>query len=177
MRVIAGKLGGLPLQSPKQYKTHPMSDKMRNGLFNVLGDIKGLSVLDVFAGSGALAIEAISRGAKNAVTVESDKTANKAITENVHDVGLEEEIKIAKSYFISWSSRNQNQKFDIILADPPYHDLHMKNFVKLVKHLKDTGTLVLSWPKSEEQLELQGLKIIKNKDYGDGHLVFYRKVS
>ncbi len=70
MRVIAGWLGGQNFDSPKSNRVHPMSDKMRGAIFGVLGDIKGLTVLDAFSGSGALAIESISRGAKSAIAID-----------------------------------------------------------------------------------------------------------
>jgi 16S rRNA (guanine966-N2)-methyltransferase len=76
MRVIAGFLGGRNFDSPGGHRTHPMSDKVRGAVFGVLGDIKGLSVLDAFAGSGALSIEAVSRGAKYAVAIDVDKRAH-----------------------------------------------------------------------------------------------------
>jgi 16S rRNA (guanine966-N2)-methyltransferase len=83
MRIIAGRLGGRHFASPQGRRTHPMSDKMRGALFNALGDIDGLSVLDAFAGSGALAFEAVSRGAGHAVAIDVDKSAQRAIAENI----------------------------------------------------------------------------------------------
>ena len=72
MRIIAGYLGGRQFNSPRSNRTHPMSDKARGGLFNALGDISGLTVLDAFAGSGALSFEAISRGAESVIAVDID---------------------------------------------------------------------------------------------------------
>ncbi len=176
MRVIAGYLGGRNFYSPKAFRTHPMSERVRGGLFNSLGDIKGLSVLDVFAGSGALAIEAISRGAESATTIESNKTAHNIIKDNIKTLGIEHKVKATKAFFNSWSTRNEKQKFDIVIADPPYSDLPYKEVEKLNRHIKDDSTIVLSWPGNMKPLKLKDLEIVKNKSYGDAQLVFYQKV-
>ncbi|HKX24038.1 MAG TPA: RsmD family RNA methyltransferase, partial [Candidatus Saccharimonadales bacterium] len=83
MRVIAGELGGRFFAGPDSTATHPMAERVRGAMFNALGDIEGLTVLDAFAGSGALAFEAISRGAKSVVVVERDKRAQRIIAENI----------------------------------------------------------------------------------------------
>src|SRR5579884_2312037 len=116
MRVIAGYLGGRIFSSPKGHRTHPMSNKVRGGLFSVLGDLDGLSVLDAYSGSGALAIEAISRGAEAATAIESDKTAHTAIIENIHSLGIHSRIKATKAFLRAWSSRNEGKTFDIVIA-------------------------------------------------------------
>src|SRR5580704_8750565 len=103
MRVIAGYLGGRSFNSPGGHRTHPMSDKVRGAIFGVLGDIKGLTVLDAFAGSGALAIEAISRGAKSAVAIEVDKRAHAIIVENIQALGLEARVKAIRAFAGAWS--------------------------------------------------------------------------
>src|SRR5665811_5390 len=117
MRVIAGSLGGRNFSSPGGHRTHPMSDKIRGAVFGVLGDIKGLTVLDVFSGSGALAIEALSRGATTAVAVEADKTAYEVIVQNIATLQLSERLQVTRAYFKAWSNRNQRSQFDIIFAD------------------------------------------------------------
>jgi len=94
MRIIAGRLGGRLFDSPHSHKTHPMSDKARGALFNILGDISGMSVLDPFAGTGAISFEAVSRGAAGAVAIELDKQAQKVITANIASLGLIHEVKL-----------------------------------------------------------------------------------
>lgn len=177
MRIIAGWLGGRNFVSPKAFRTHPMSEKMRGGLFGVLGDIKGLSVLDVFAGSGALSFEAISRGAKDILAIEVDKTAHQIINSNIESLNISDRVKVTKAYFNAWSTRNAKHKYDLVLADPPYDNLPYRDLKKLPVHLKDNGTLVLSWPSNMEELKLEGLNVVSVKNYGDGQLVFYKKVS
>jgi 16S rRNA (guanine966-N2)-methyltransferase len=154
-----------------------MSDKVRGGLFGALGDIKGLTVLDTFAGSGALSIEAISRGAKSAQAIEVDITAYKIIVDNIKSLGLEDRIKVTRAFVVAWSTRNQAQLFDLIFADPPYDDIPYRDLDKLPRHLKDDGTFVLSWPGKMEPLKLTGLSQVHIKSYGDAQLVFYKKIS
>lgn len=123
MRVIAGRLGGRNFQSPHGHRTHPMSDKMRGAIFGVLGDISGLNALDAFSGSGALAIEAISRGADSAVAIEVDKGAHSVITENFKSLGIDHQVKAVRAFAGAWSTRHQAQLFDLIFADPPYDNV------------------------------------------------------
>lgn len=177
MRIISGYLGGRTFASPRGYRTHPMSDKVRGGLFGVLGDIKGLTVLDAFAGSGALAFEAISRGAQSAIAIEVDKTAHLTISESIAALGLEDRVKAIRAFANAWSTRHQAQFFDLILLDPPYDNIPYRDLKVLPRHLADGGTLVLSWPGKEEPLSFEGLKPVVTKNYGDSQLVFYQKVS
>jgi 16S rRNA (guanine966-N2)-methyltransferase len=177
MRVVSGYLGGRNFASPKGHRTHPMSDKVRGGLFGVLGDIKGLSALDVFSGSGALGIEAISRGAKSVTAIDSDKSAHEVILENIKSLNITDRIRVTRAYFNSWSTRNEKQKFDLIFADPPYDKIPYRDIKKLAIHLNDKGTLVISLPSSLEPLKLIGLEIALIKNYGDAQLVFYKKIS
>lgn len=177
MRVIAGKLGGQNFNSPRGHRTHPMSEKARGAIFGVLGDIYGLTVLDAFAGSGALAIEAISRGAKRAVAVEMDKTAQKINSENITELGIEDRIKSTRASVKAWSTRHQSETFDLILADPPYDNIPYRDLRSLPRHLSDNGTLVLSWPGKSKTITFDGLQIVQTKIYGDAQLVFYQKVS
>src|SRR5665213_172068 len=97
MRIIAGSLGGRSFTSPRSNRTHPMSDKARGGLFNALGDIDDLTILDAFAGSGALSFEAISRGAASAVAVDIDKNAYQSIQENIVSLNLKDKVKAIRA--------------------------------------------------------------------------------
>lgn len=177
MRVIAGFLGGRNFNSPRGHRTHPMSDKMRGAIFGVLGDIKGLTVLDAFAGSGALSIEAISRGAKHCTAIEVDKKAHSCIVENIESLGLEDRIKAIRAYANAWSTRHQSQFFDIILLDPPYDNVPYRDLKHMPRHLSETGVLVLSWPGKAENLRFEGLEVVQEKIFGDSKLVFYKKIG
>lgn len=176
MKIISGKLGGLNFISPKGHKTHPMSEKVRGALFNSLGDLDGLAVLDPFAGTGALAYEAISRGAKSAVVIDNDRNAQQAITENLKALGLSSKIKLIKAGAGSWLDTTDDE-FDIVLLDPPYDNLQHNLLTDLSQRCKIGGTLVTSLPpKAELNLPTQ-FQLLKSKNYGDATLAIYRVIS
>lgn len=175
MRVIAGRLGGRNFESPKTQRTHPMSDKIRGALFNALGELSGLSVLDAFAGSGACSIEAASRGAESVLAIDIDPEAIKTVAVNVRALDLEDVITVRRKNISGWSRNNQDKHFDVVVADPPYHDIRPDVVERLGVHVKPGGLMVLSWPGNESVRELKGLNVIQHKTYGDAQLVFYQK--
>lgn len=177
MRVIAGKLGGRRFEAPKGHKTHPMSDKMRGAVFSVLGNIEGLTMLDAFAGSGAMVFEAISRGAKSAIAIEVDKAAVDTIRKNAASLGIVNELKMIRANASGWSDNNKDMQFDLVICDPPYDRRQLSLLQKLVKHTKANGIYVLSWPGKLEVPEFTSLEKLQNKNYGDSQLVFYRKIG
>jgi 16S rRNA (guanine966-N2)-methyltransferase len=179
MRIIAGSLGGRTFEAPHTSKTHPMSERMRGALFNTLGDITGLTVLDAFGGSGALSFEAISRGAESSLITDVDKTAHQTIVRNIKKLGVEKKIKAIRINISKWSSGNSNVQFDLVLANPPFDTLKLELIQRLVRHVKKGGLLVLSWPTRTSTPELPGSNLVgvKEKNYGDAQLVFYRKIS
>lgn len=179
MRVISGWLGGRIFEAPKGHKTHPMSEKMRGAIFGSLGDVKGLRVLDPFSGSGALAIESISRGASAAVSIEVEKSAHTAITQNIKQLGIDDRVKAVRAYAGAWSTRHQAELFDIILLDPPYKPfdkIPYRDLKRMPRHLVESGILVLSWPAKLDDLRFEGLELIQKKEYGDSKLLFYKPV-
>lgn len=174
MRIISGRLGGRQFDSTRGHKTHPMAEKIRGGLFAVLGDIKGMSVLDLFAGSGALGLEAISRGAKRVVFIEKDKQAYAVITHNIVYLGLSEASQLFKMSALAWLKRHRNEMFNLILCDPPFGDLNYESIEVAERNLKKGGILVLSWPLNRELPRFKELRALRNKTYGDAQLIFYR---
>ncbi|HET7673221.1 MAG TPA: RsmD family RNA methyltransferase [Candidatus Saccharimonadales bacterium] len=177
MRVISGYLGGRQFDAPKSFRTHPMSEKARGGLFSALGDIEGLTVLDAFAGSGALSFEAISRGAEHAIAIDIDKSAINTVVNSTKKLGINTKIKAIRANSSGWSDNNPSLKFDLIFCDPPFDEIKINLIQKLAGHLKDKGVFVLNLPGSFQPFELMGLSIVKTKDYGDNQLVFYKKIS
>lgn len=173
MRVIAGILGGRQFDSPGTHRTHPMSDKMRGALFNILGDLDALSVLDAFGGSGALGFEAASRGASSVLILDNDKAAQQTIARNIASLGLGQKVRLVKAPAMSWLTANQGAKFNIILCDPPYDNVQANTLTSLAERLKSGGIFVLSYPSSHQVPEFDGLKLVKNQQYGDGQLAFY----
>lgn len=177
MRVIAGRLGGRMFNSPGTHRTHPMSDKARGALFNILGDISGMHVFDPFAGTGALSFEAVSRGAASVVATESDKVAHRTIAENIQLLGVEDQVKLIRAFAASWLYRNAQRKFDLILCDPPYDDPQFQTLDKIARRVKTGGILVLSWPSDEELPSFTGLDWLEQRNYGDMQLAFYRRMQ
>jgi 16S rRNA (guanine966-N2)-methyltransferase len=154
-----------------------MSDRMRGALFNTLGDIGGLTVLDAYSGTGAMSFEAISRGAATSVAIEVDKDAYLTIVKNAETLNLRDEVMVLRKNISGWSRNNQHKQFDLVLADPPYNDIRPDVLERLIVHAKSGGIFVLSWPGSEPVREMKGAEIISHKSYGDAQLVFYRKIQ
>ncbi len=176
MRVIAGKLGGQKFQSPQSDMTHPMSEKIRGAIFNALGDIEGLSVLDVFAGSGALSIEAISRGASEAVAIDSDRKSQEIIKTNIQRLETGDQVSVIGSSASVWLKEN-DQQFDIVLMDPPYDKVDVDVIQELARHTKPQGIAIISLP-IVITLELaDSFELLSSKTYGSAKLVFYRRIS
>ncbi len=122
MRVIAGEAKGKRLQVPRGTVTRPATDRLRESLFGTLGErVVDANILDLFAGSGALGIEALSRGAGRATFVERDATALAAIRRNVEATGFAGRSTIARGDVASYL-RLTTQRFDVVFADPPYAD-------------------------------------------------------
>jgi 16S rRNA (guanine966-N2)-methyltransferase len=176
MRIIAGSLGGRQFASSRGHRTHPMSDKVRGALFNVLGNLGGLTVLDAFAGSGALAFEAVSRGAARAVTIDSDRSAQRAIANNVASLDLAGKVKLVRASAGAWLSTT-DELFDVVLCDPPYEDLQLSLIARLARRAKPGGLVVLSLPPTAEPEIGAAFKHLVTKNYGDARLSFYRRSS
>lgn len=150
---------------------------MRGALFNILGDIEELSLLDAFAGSGALAFEAVSRGASQVTVLENEPNAQQAIARNVETLHLQKTVHLSKASAGGWSVHNMERRFDILLLDPPYDDVRLTLLQKLInRHLPVSGLAVLSYPGKEKPPDFAGTKPLEIKRYGDGQLIFYRKI-
>ena len=126
MRIVAGKFKGASLEAPKGLSTRPTSDRVRQALFNVLEhgparfEFEGARVLDLFAGTGALALEALSRGARYAVLIEEDAAARAAIRRNVEALSLTGVTKIWRRDATRLGEAGTLQPFDLVFCDPPY---------------------------------------------------------
>ena len=175
MRVVAGTLGGRVFKAPPGDKTHPMSEAARGALFNILGDISGKTILDPFGGTGAMSFEALSRGAAQATIIERDRIASKIIKENIAELGVGSRCKLISANCRSWSESSQNETFDLIICDPPYHDLQLSTVSLLIKHLKPNGLMVLSHSGRGGQVPaVNGVVVVDNRSYGDAALSFYQ---
>ena len=172
MQVISGIYKNRPLKSPNDEKTHPMGSREKLALFNMISTyLPGSTVLDAFAGSGALGIEALSRGAKKVIFVEKSGKIAKTIKENLVSLG-EEAVENAVIYTEDVTKFNTEETFDIIIADPPYNLFNSSAIEPLIKLLKTDGILVLSHP--GEAPELPPLKLQKSRTYAAATISIYQ---
>lgn len=177
VRIISGTYGGRYLEAPDTSRTHPMSERVRGSLFNQLGDVTGLRVLDAFAGTGVVGLELLSRGANSAVLIEKDRIAQKVIDANIKTLGLKGRAKLIRSTIASWDDTTESEKFDLIFADPPYHDMQLSTVSRLVRHLNPKGLMILSHPGRESAPTVNGVVVVDKRSYGDAALAFYRLVE
>lgn len=175
MKIIAGDLGGRLFDAPDSKATHPMSERVRGALFNIIGNIQNKNILDPFAGSGALGLEALSRGASFCTFLDIDRKAHLVVKNNVSILMLEERSKVIRAGASSWSDNNQDQKFDVILCDPPYNKIQLSTISKLSGHLHPKGLMVLSHPGRGNKVPVvNGVVVVDNRNYGDAALSFYQ---
>lgn len=132
--------------------------------------------MDAFAGSGALAFEAASRGAKSVIAIDKDTSAHKTIEQNVKELNLQKVVHVTKANTGGWSIHNMEKKFNIVLLDPPFDELQSPLLEKLIKrHVKNGGLAVLNYPGNLKFPEFDNTSVAVDKNYGDTQLVFYRK--
>ena len=167
VKITSGTYRGRTITTPGD-GTHPMGERERLALFNALGSLAGDRVLDAFAGSGVLGIEALSRGASSAAFIEKSPKACKIIRENLATLGVEGEVTVGDV-----AKFTDETGFDLILADPPYDNFVIEVIYRLADLLKINGTLVLSHP--GEAPEILGLSLEKTRQYAGAHLSFYSK--
>lgn len=120
MRVIAGRFGGRTLRAPRGRDTRPTSDRVREAVFSILGPLDDLRVLDLFAGSGALALEALSRGAAQATLIDRAPAAIAAISHNVNALGVGVEVRATTAQAFLERTREAGRQYDLVFVDPPY---------------------------------------------------------
>lgn len=118
MRIVAGEFKGRRLHAPRGRRTRPTADRVREALFSILGDVSRLRVLDLFAGSGALGIEALSRGASEAVFVDDDPRAVEAIRRNLDAVGVR--AAVHRRDVLGYLAGATGERYDLVFLDPPY---------------------------------------------------------
>lgn len=175
VRLIAGAYGGRFLQTPPGSTTHPMGERVRAALFNSLGDMTDMTVLDVFAGAGSLGFEALSRGAASVTFVERDRVAAKVINENIEQLGVTS-ATLVRTSLSNWLTTRQDQtQYDLIFADPPYHQPQFSTVARLFPLLKPGGYMVLSHPGRGEVPTEMGVVVVDNRSYGSANLTFYRR--
>jgi len=177
MRVIAGVAKGRRLKVPSM-GTRPMTDQMKESVFSALGDVEMLRVLDLYAGSGALGLEALSRGAAHATFVENVRDAILKLEQNIAATGLEDHSEVIWAEVGATLSRPADERMDLIFVDPPYgmgldavrHDLEA---IVMGGWLADEGRVVVHRPVKEQVLDAFGLAVTWERDYGQAHLYIF----
>jgi 16S rRNA (guanine(966)-N(2))-methyltransferase RsmD len=177
MRIIAGSHKGARIFAPKGLDTRPTGDRVREAAFNLLGPgaAEGATVLDLFAGSGAMGLEALSRGAERATFVESDRDACRTINRNLDKLGLENAIVLCQDALTALrNDARTGTRYDLVLVDPPYRrfsSLQNALIELLPEVLAPQGTLIVETAATEEpELPLQKRT---SRRYGSARLTLF----
>jgi 16S rRNA (guanine966-N2)-methyltransferase len=177
MRVIAGIAKGQRLKSPTT-GTRPMMDRMKESVFSALGEFDGLSILDLYAGSGSLGLEALSRGAKKAVFVENAREAIVKLEQNLESTGLGDAAEVVWADVKATLDRHPDDRVDVVFLDPPYNmppgsvrgDLEA---LVMGGFLADDGKIVVHRPAKENPPDPLGLKVLWDREFGQSRIVVF----
>lgn len=173
MRIIAGKLKGRSLKVPTGNHTRPTTDRHRETMFNVLGQFfDGGSALDVFAGSGALGLEAYSRGIDQVTLIEKNTNSFMCIKHNIEELKVSNHVQVLKMDAFLYLNQS-NQTYDLIFLDPPYHQGYVDKALAVIESnflLKKEGIILVEVAKDEE-IDIQSFQIIKEKQIGNSKLI------
>ena len=177
MRIVCGKYRHRLITFPDDMAhTRPTKDRIREAVFSAIGDISGYRVLDLYAGSGAMGIEALSRGASHATFVDISSLAIKTISENIHSLKIDEkEYSIIKKpdLVAIESFKNDNLKFDLVILDPPYEQGEYEKIVDLLFNnnlLSEKAIIVME---ANRQITLENIDYQKNKEYHYGEIMVF----
>ena len=181
MRVISGSAKGVVLKTPDGLRTRPTADRVKEALFSIIQfELAGARVLDLFGGTGQLGIEAISRGAKEAVFVDAGEDACKLIRENLRRAKMEQVGKVIRADYLEYLKRCR-ETFDIILLDPPYAEVFLENSLKMITEidiLRSGGIIVAERPLEKElPWDFPGFTRSRDYKYGKTLLTLYRKAQ
>lgn len=177
MRITAGTAKGRRLKSPSA-GTRPMTERMKESVFSALGDVSGLKILDLYAGSGSLGLEALSRGSKKATFVEKERDAIVKLEENIKTTGFGRKTEVLWSDVPTTISRRADNRMDLIFLDPPYtvavpgvrSDLEA---IVLGGWLSDAGRIVVHRPHKEAKLSPLGLNLQWEREYGQARILVF----
>ena len=185
MRIVAGKFRGHALATPKDQITRPTSDRVRESLFNILEhgvegfDLEGARVLDLFAGTGALGLEALSRGAKYCLFIENSAAARGVIRTNVETLHLTGITKIWRRDATTLGPAGNIEAFDLVFADPPYRQRLGEHALREARDngwIKPGGVAVIEEHNDAELDIPEGFEELDKRSYGDTQVVLLRVV-
>lgn len=176
MRVIAGSRKGHRIVAPKGRATRPTGDRVREAAFNLIGPVEGVSVLDLFAGSGAMGIEALSRGADRCVFVESDRAACRVISANLERLRLTGAVVQCRDALgVLRDEAAARRRYELVLLDPPYGEwpAHQTRLAGLVPGVLAAGGLLVVETGERDEPELP-LEQVTSRRYGAARLTLFR---
>jgi 16S rRNA (guanine966-N2)-methyltransferase len=176
MRIVRGSHGGRVLRAPHGAATRPTSEKVREAIFNILPDVGGMQVLDLFAGSGALGIEALSRGATHATFVDQAKPALSVIRHNLRELGLEDRATVLAGDAVALGARHvPASPWQLVFVDPPYRSDLALRAVQTLAHLAPGAVVVLEHDRHNAPPdEVGSLVRTDQRRYGDTLVSFFR---
>jgi 16S rRNA (guanine966-N2)-methyltransferase len=177
MRIVAGSRKGHRIDAPKGVVTRPTSDRVREAVFSMLGSVEGAQVLDLFAGSGALGLEALSRGATGCVFVESDRQAARVIQSNLEKLRLTGAVVVTRDAIAALrDERARARRYDLVLADPPYEDWerHETSLAELVPAVVADDGLVVVETADRIEPELP-LDLVTARRYGSARITVFSR--
>jgi 16S rRNA (guanine966-N2)-methyltransferase len=173
VRIIAGEHRGRRIDAPKGEKTRPTSDRVRENAFNLIGPVDDARVLDLFAGSGALGLEALSRGAASCVFVESDRAACRVLNANLDRLGLHASV-LCRDVFSALAG--ESGTYDLVLCDPPYdYKGHSRLAPYLARLVAEDGLLVYESSSRAEPPEVPPLDVRTSRVYGSARLTLFTR--
>jgi 16S rRNA (guanine966-N2)-methyltransferase len=175
VRIVAGSRKGARIFAPKGADTRPTADRVREAAFNLIGPVDDLTVLDLFAGSGAMGIEALSRGAARAVFVESDRNATRAIERNLEKLGLTGAAIVRMDAITALATEAAaGRRYDLVLVDPPYEMFSsvQTGLARYLPAVLDTDALVVVETGAAEEPELP-LPKRTSRRYGSARLTVF----
>ena len=172
MRIIAGSRKGHRIAAPKGEKTRPTSDFVRETAFNLIGPVDEATVLDLFAGSGALGIEALSRGASRATFVDSDREACRTINANLDKLELEATVLCQDAVRALGADRGS---YDLVLADPPYGYEALERLGPLLARVLAPDGLLVYQTEAKAEPQIEGLAIRTSRKYGSARLTLFER--
>lgn len=182
MRIIGGSARGTKLYTLEGENTRPTLDRVKESLFNIIqSDIPQSTFLDLFSGSGAIGLEAISRGAKKAILCDNSKSAVNVIKKNIEKTRFQDRVELYQMPFEEILNGKINERLDIIYIDPPYKTDFAYKAIKIIleKNLVDEESIIIVETDDEkrviEQIEKLGIKIVSQRKYGRAHLIFVKK--
>jgi 16S rRNA (guanine966-N2)-methyltransferase len=182
LRVISGSAKGKRLKSPVGLNTRPITDMIKEALFNVLGPrISGSKLLDLFAGSGSVGIEALSRGAHTVVFVDNSNEAVKVIKENLNNCQFNREYQVLRSdvFKALGMLQRHGNRFDLIYIDPPFTNEKIFNQIMAAMDegdmLEPDGIVVIRTPRRKEMPMFTRLHKYRSNNYGESSLHYYRR--